>query len=979
MSGTEPASTGGLRAEQPEAAEPARPPKRRWLRRAAVILPLVLIAALLIAVAARVPLANRFGPGLVQTATGLDVTFSVTQLDPDALEIADLRLDGGPAARRLLIVPDWTDGPAIDRAEVDGLRGRVTLSPDGSVSVPGLDALLTETGNEDAAPPALPFRSLVLRDLAIDAETPLGPQRIEGGLSLTLPGGGALLPLTASVDLSAPDSDSAVLGDIALGGSDMSARFTLDASLAHWLPFLPGIATATGRISTDGHFSGAALDAEQISESGPAALLAAFSGTLETDWTGVTATGSDETDYRLSAGGVALKLAGGHVELHLDSAIDGEADRLPALLRSALPDGLDTYVKGPVQVALEPTDTGWTARLAPDVEEGWQTVFAVTARAASGPVSLTIRPDRLAIGAEGTPKTLRLTSADLDMIRGVELPRDIGAHLSVGPAELDLAALAGDASLPALDLPYRLEAAVYGDLAPPLWARTARVSAEGIAALRPELRGIDMTVNRGAQLRIEGLTGTGEVRVSPRLRLDVAGRDPMRIGFDFDDPIASLRVEGGFRLGALSLARPGAEPPLSVAFSRQPVSLRYAEEALAVVLGPVDVTADPVELTRAVLRADLDETNGTFNLTAEGMTMDRRAFLPGRLSATMAMSQDPSGIVRFEGPVSLAAERIDAQIDATLDRNGNSDPELRIETDLIRFGPEALSLEDVVPPDLIARLPAVPAVSGAIRATLDAVLTDRGPTGRMDVVPDALGFTTPGTSLSQIDGPLSFDLARLPATLGSQRMTARLTVRGLPPIPVTAGFVIRPDAVIAIEEANLGILGGGLALVETQIDPAAGALSGTIRLRRLDLAQALGLLDLQGVSGSGRLSGLIPLTVSAEDAVIDEGEIAADGNGALQVDNETLNQALATDEQSVQLLSDVLKDFRYDTLSAAIDLPRGSEGSVALRLGGYNPAVLDGHPFRINVTLDSDFRKLFGILRDVLSVSTAVLGRRRAE
>jgi hypothetical protein len=68
-----------------------------------------------------------------------------------------------------------------------------------------------------------------------------------------------------------------------------------------------------------------------------------------------------------------------------------------------------------------------------------------------------------------------------------------------------------------------------------------------------------------------------------------------------------------------------------------------------------------------------------------------------------------------------------------------------------------------------------------------------------------------------------------------------------------------------------------------------------------------------------------------------------------------------------------LEDFRYERLSLDIDKAVGGEAALKLSTLGHNPAVLDGHPFAINVTLTGNADRLLAAVLEAYSVSSRVL------
>jgi hypothetical protein len=126
------------------------------------------------------------------------------------------------------------------------------------------------------------------------------------------------------------------------------------------------------------------------------------------------------------------------------------------------------------------------------------------------------------------------------------------------------------------------------------------------------------------------------------------------------------------------------------------------------------------------------------------------------------------------------------------------------------------------------------------------------------------------------------------------------------------------------------------------------------------------------VSATGRLSGLLPARVSPDILVVTKGTVAADGGGVLSITNPAVTQALASDNQAVQLLSEALRNFEYDTLAATLDIAPEGAGALGLVLQGANPEVLEGYPFDINVNLETDLSQFARVQRDVFEILRAI-------
>ncbi|WP_420731626.1 intermembrane phospholipid transport protein YdbH family protein [Hwanghaeella sp. 1Z406] len=933
----------------------------------------------------RLPIANAILPKVLESYLGQPVTLNITQIELSDVTIENIAVLNGPSIATLQLTPNLslTDGVYLNSISLADLRADIHVTDTGGTEIQGLEALFTpqSTTQSDSTLPQIPIRRIDVSGIQIQATTPIGPQLLSGSLAMVLENAPSLMPMTLDARLNAPDSQSALLATVTAGPRGLVADATLDLSLGHWLPFLPAIQTATGRTTASLALSSGPLNMAQIEEMGLPGLMAALTGSAEIAWSGATIKPDDWSLLTLEDGLARLMIEGGRAQVRLPTPIEIDSGPIPGPLRQLLPDSLKTYGDGNPQITVTQKEETPALVLRPDPGGGWATDFALDASFALGPFSAQITPESLSLNDSFTPDTLSITTASIDMVRGLDLPRQITGHLETGHLDIILPLLLSDPlTHPAFDIPYQADVTVYGDILPPIWARSAALKSTGTARLRQGLTGLDMTIDRGSQLKLDGLTGTGDVRLSPQLRLDVAGRDPMSAGMDFTDPLNSLTVQGAFRLGALSLAIPGADPPLSLNLDRQLVSLRYQKGAATLALGPVDVTIPErnAGLSRAVLHLDIggrsDGTqSGTATLSAEGILFAGKPILPGRMTASMAISQAMNGTISIDGPISLAEGRVTTSLSAKHTRDGNS--HISLETAPIQFGAKNLTLGDILPPSLLGADQAMPNVTGQIDAALDLKYSPAGQSGTMTVNLADIGVMDAEMGAKAINGTLRFDMAHPGATQGQQVLTGTAIAPGLPEMPSTIAFSVDDARLVHIKEATLDLFGGQFALIDTQLDPAQVSLNGTLRLRRVNLSTALKHLEIEGVEGTGTISGLIPVRVTGGDVILKDGSLAAEGGGVLKIDNETVNQALASDQEQVQLLTQTLKDFHYDGLTATVVLPAGQNGTIGLSLSGRNPEVMDGHPFVINVNLESDFRNLFRILLAFMDAYGSVLDK----
>ncbi len=164
--------------------------------------------------------------------------------------------------------------------------------------------------------------------------------------------------------------------------------------------------------------------------------------------------------------------------------------------------------------------------------------------------------------------------------------------------------------------------------------------------------------------------------------------------------------------------------------------------------------------------------------------------------------------------------------------------------------------------------------------------------------------------------------------------------------------------VVIIHKIAAEFIGGNISISELRADPEATTHRFTLDLDNLDLQQVFALVELEGVSGTGKLSGKIPLSITGDDVVISDGQLTSSAPGILRFRSAKARQALAGGGEQVDLLLRVLDDFHYNRLSLKIGRKSSGAAHLGLHLGGHNPAIKDGHAFNLNINLQGNVDRL---------------------
>lgn len=291
----------------------------------------------------------------------------------------------------------------------------------------------------------------------------------------------------------------------------------------------------------------------------------------------------------------------------------------------------------------------------------------------------------------------------------------------------------------------------------------------------------------------------------------------------------------------------------------------------------------------------------------------------------------------------------------------------------VTFAPDGPQPADLFPVLGVLPLPA----GGTVSA--DGKLAWRGGRVTPDITLHLAGGQArpPGADIDGIATAIRIVSLSPPATAPGQVLVATVTGGGLPPTPITLGFAWRGDR-LDIERLEAGLAGGRLTTSPFAVS-AAGRLSveTTLDLADVDLAEVFKLIDVEGLAGTGKLGGTIPLRWAEGRLAVAGGQLATAGPGRLSLARDRLPAALNQAGEEVALALTALADFHYDSLSLTLDKSAGGQGSIRVTIRGSNPQVMDGQPFVFNINVESDFDRLTELALHSMTATQELL--RRAE
>jgi hypothetical protein len=275
----------------------------------------------------------------------------------------------------------------------------------------------------------------------------------------------------------------------------------------------------------------------------------------------------------------------------------------------------------------------------------------------------------------------------------------------------------------------------------------------------------------------------------------------------------------------------------------------------------------------------------------------------------------------------------------------------------VMFKPDGRQPADLFP----AAGRALSRVDGSLAATATLSWGGRNLATTLVVLLNGVGFEGGLAGVGNLNGKVTFASVVPLRTAEAQHLTATLRMASLPPGPLDLSFSLPSRDRLLVDRAALGLAGGTLSLTDLAL--ARGEpLDTVLDVSAVDLGSVLTLIGIDGLSGSGALDGKIPLRVDPSGVTIAGGRLAATGPGVVRYTGAGLPDAITGAQgkagEALTLTREALADFHYSGLTLALDRSPSGDGSLLVGLKGNNPAVLDGHPFDINIRLDANFDRL---------------------
>lgn len=552
-------------------------------------------------------------------------------------------------------------------------------------------------------------------------------------------------------------------------------------------------------------------------------------------------------------------------------------------------------------------------------------------RLAEGGVSLGVLDPLLAGGGEGGPLSLPPIHVDSAQIR-VETAK--GNFLLSGPLDVTTDGTATVVTTDAMEISETVAPARF---APVVASGNVRLDGEAIS-----FEG-DLSVEGGdagsvpllqAEGNYDSAAKTGAATAQGSLLLTRDGVTPATLS-----PLLQpfyLDIEGGIAYRAEAKIEDGAAEVV-VDATLDKLALNQTVAGSASFSGPLrlsktfgnDDEVSPFRLDLDTLRVDdLSKPERIEPVTIEGHV----EFLQPAISAEL--------VARSALPPIRGARlgNLTAAYDMTTGQG-----KVRASGDL-NFSPGKLELQAVVP----MLKGTVTRMSGKASYVAEAVLSERGLTSSGHAMLANIGFVASAATVEGLDGTVRLASLLPLRTRGEQTLKVKMLQAGVPLADGTIAFDLDEKG-LRIVNATWPFAEGKLVLVSSGASVTASDAQFTLTVQDVDLAALLKMVEVPGLTATGRISGRIPVAIRNGDPILLDGSLAAEDDGVIVY---TSGAADAVSGEQTKLLTDALRNFHYTELSGGLSGNANGNLVLGLALRGSNPDLYDGYPFAIDVKLE---------------------------
>lgn len=178
-----------------------------------------------------------------------------------------------------------------------------------------------------------------------------------------------------------------------------------------------------------------------------------------------------------------------------------------------------------------------------------------------------------------------------------------------------------------------------------------------------------------------------------------------------------------------------------------------------------------------------------------------------------------------------------------------------------------------------------------------------------------------------------------------------------------------PQPKLVFQALRGEIFGGTFSGDNLVFDLNRNINSFKIKATNIDLAEIVKTQQLEDISATGRIDGMIPVQINEQGIVIEDGAFINDIRSGTIRYNPTTSTDILRQNPLTGIALDALKDFRYSELSANVNFTPEGTLTINLQLKGTSPELDTDRPVHLNIDTEQNLIALLKSLRFAQGVS----------
>jgi Dicarboxylate transport len=346
---------------------------------------------------------------------------------------------------------------------------------------------------------------------------------------------------------------------------------------------------------------------------------------------------------------------------------------------------------------------------------------------------------------------------------------------------------------------------------------------------------------------------------------------------------------------------------------------------------------------RADVAMDKDKASADLAVASIASTAKPPLHVPLNLTGKAETSGDK---LTFTGVMRDRGKRLRSTIDVEHALSANTG-QAKLKMAPVTFVPGGLQPKDLIPAigSQVEEVTGESALAGTIRWKQGKLTSD------LELLLKDISFKSPQANVVRLNSVVKIDSLVPFTTRPAQQLAAGLVDVGLPLNDLIAEFHIERGFRLVIESARLALTGGEVSMPKVAFDLTDPQADLALTVKDVDLGELLQLAQVEGLAGTGKLTGRIPVSLTGQSIAIHQASLAATGPGTLRYVPTQSASALLGSSESVAMALQALSNFEYKELTLTLDREPGGDTVALLHVKGSNPKFYDGYPVELNLNV----------------------------